>query len=307
MKFMDKKTIDILVKSGIINRKTQELAKKIVKPGKSIVDIDKQLSSYILENSAGLAWPINFSVNNDAAHNVANPEDPYILKEDDVLKVDVGVHIDGNITDSSQTLFFSKPHEKLVESSYSALSAVKKFISENYKTAKISDVGSIVDKKIREFGFKPISNLTGHCLDKYSQHVSPSIPNIPNSASQKFIDLDSHFAIEPFSSTGNGYVVDSNDVLIFSYLEDRPLRNKDAKKMLDEIKMFNGLPFSEYWVGKDLTSFSRKIALRELLKSEAIMSYPVLSDKKGSYVSQFETTFVVTKEGLIDLVKIDEI
>jgi len=69
-----------------------------------------------------------------------------------------------------------------------------------------------------------------------------------------------------------------------------------------------GMPFSESWVGKDLSEFNRKIALRELLRSEIISGYPVLLDKKGCFVSQWEDTFIIDlKEGLLDLVNINEL
>jgi len=56
-----------------------------------------------------------------------------------------------------------------------------------------------------------------------------------------------------------------------------------------------------------MTNFTRKFALRELLKAGAVGTYPVLVDKKGSFVSQAETSFLITKDGLIDLVKVDEL
>ena len=56
-----------------------------------------------------------------------------------------------------------------------------------------------------------------------------------------------------------------------------------------------------------MSSFSRKFALRELIKSEIISAYPVVVDVKDSYVSQAETTFIITKDGLLDLVGVDRL
>jgi methionyl aminopeptidase len=294
-------------KAGQLNLKTQKFAKKIIKVGSDLSRIGVEIDKFILDNDAFPAWPVNLSVNNEAAHNTYDLETPIILKEDDVLKVDVGVSIDGCIADSAQTIIFNKKHETLKQTSLDALLAAKKYLSENYNSAKISDLGEIIENEIKKNGFKPISNLTGHAIDKYNPHASPAIYNTKNDVEIYLKDISLPFAIEPFVSTGEGFVNEAEKILIFQHLEDRPIRNKDAKNILEEIKKYNGMPFSEYWVGKSLSTFQRRYALRELLKHEIITAYPVLIDKKDSFVSQAETTFLIDKEGLLDLVNIDEL
>jgi methionyl aminopeptidase len=303
---MKEEIIKILQKSGNLSNKTQKYAKKIIKPGKSLYEVGTKIDDFVTEHNAWPAWPVNLSINNEAAHNSYSKEDEQIINEDDVLKVDIGVSIDGYISDSAQTIIFNKKHEKLRESSYKALKKSKDFLIENYKTAKISDVGKIIEEEIKAYGFKPINNLTGHYIDRYKTHDFPSIPNIYTDLDFKFTQFDKPFAIEPFSTTGRGFVNEGNKLYIFEYIEDKAIRNKDARKILEDIKKFKGLPFSEYWLGKDLPSFRRKFALRELLKQEIISAYPVLVDKKDSFVSQFESTFIITNDGLLDLVNIDE-
>ncbi len=305
---MDYEILKTLIKSGKISLKTQQYAKKIIKPDIDLSQVGLKIDNFIRENGAQPAWPVNLSINNEAAHNTYDLEKPRILKEDDVLKVDVGVSIDGYITDSAQTIIFNKKHEKLKQSSSDALAAAKKYLTDNYKSARIQDVSNIIYNTIKKSGYTPVSNLTGHYITRYTPHATPSIPNIVNTLPYKFIDYTEPFAIEPFVSTGTGFVNEGSELLIFEHIEDRAIRNKDAKKILEEIKEFKGMPFSEFWVGKDLSSFSRKFALRELLKSEIISGYPVLLDKKDSLVSQTETTFIIDKkDGLTDLVGIDEL
>ncbi|HRS42444.1 MAG TPA: type II methionyl aminopeptidase [Candidatus Diapherotrites archaeon] len=306
---MNKTEIDILKKSGNINNRAQKLAKKIIKPGISFLEIGTQIENYIKEQDAVPAWPVNLSINHEAAHNSYSPEEQVILKETDVLKVDVGVSIDGYITDSSQTFIFSKAHEKLKESSDKALLKSKDYIFNNPHTVTISKIGEIIEETITSYGYKPVSNLTGHTITRYTTHNQPSIPNIKNNINIKLSDIESWFAIEPFSSTGKGFVTEGNNVYIFIFEEDVSVRNPNARKILEEIKSFNGMAFSEFWVGKELSSFDRKVAFRELLKAQAISAYPVLIDKKDSFVSQAETTFVYDKENkeMIDLININEI
>jgi methionyl aminopeptidase len=296
-----------LIDSGKINHQAQQFAKKKAKPGVSLYDLGTAIDKFVQEQGVRSAWPTCLSINHEAAHNTYSKEEDYLLKEEDVLKVDVGVMIDGYISDSAQTIIFDNKHEKLKEASLQALIKSKKFLEKNYKTAKISDVGKIIEETINDYGYKPISNLSGHFLGKNKTHNYPSIPNIYTDFDNKFVEFDNNFAIEPFASTGKGFVNEGSVLRIFTFVEEKPIRDKNARKLIDELKSYQGTQFLEDWVGKDLTSFEKKFALRELLKSEIIDGYPVLVDNKGSYVSQAETTFVITKEGLLDLVKIDEI
>jgi len=301
--------IENLEKSGNISNKAQKFAKKIIKPGMTFLEIGTKIEDFIKESGAKPAWPVNLSINEQAAHNSYSPEEQIILKETDIIKVDVGVSIDGYITDSSQTIIFDKKHEKLRDASNKALLNAKEHLLKNPKTAMVSEIGEIVENTIKGFGFKPINNLTGHTITRYTTHNPPSIPNVKNNLHFKFSEIPSWFAIEPFSSTGNGYVTEGNTVYIFIFEEDVPLRNTNARKILEEIKSFEGMAFSEFWVGKDLSSFERKIAFRDLLKAQAISGYPVLLDKPGSFVSQAETTFMYDseKKEIIDLINIEEI
>lgn len=304
---MKTEEIEILKKSGAINNKAQKLAQKIIKPGMSFLEIGTKLEDLIKENGAKPAWPINLSINEQAAHNSYSPEDLMILKETDVLKVDIGVSIDGYITDSSQTIIFDKKFEKLRESSIQALLNSKKYIVENPKTATIAKVGEIIEDTITSFGFKPIENLTGHTISRYTTHNHPSIPNVRNDYDICFSEIETWFAIEPFSSTGRGYVTEGENVYIFIFQDDIPIRNTNARKILEEIKEFEGMAFSEFWVGKGMSSFERKVAFRELLKFQVIGAYPILLEKPGAFVSQAETTVVIHNNEAIDLVNIDEI
>jgi len=304
---MNETEISLLKKSGQITNKAHKLAKKIIVPGASLYEVGTKIENFIKDQGAFPAFPINLSYNNQAAHNSYSDEE-VIINEDMILKVDIGSQIDGYITDSAQTIIFNKKHELLREASFKALEDAKKYISENLSTAKVSDVGEIVENKISSYGFRPICNLTGHFISIYETHDHPSIPNIKNNIDLKFIDLckDKWFAIEPFASTGKGEIFEGPEVFIFQHIEDRPIRNQNARILLEEIKEFHGLPFSEYWVGKNMSAFDKKFALRELLKQQIISSYPVLLEKQGVSIAQWETSFAIYNDELVDLVNIHE-
>jgi methionyl aminopeptidase len=67
---------------------------------------------------------------------------------------------------------------------------------------------------------------------------------------------------------------------------------------------YDGLPFAERWLERDLdmSEFSRKTAMRELVKYGALEAHGVLKEKKGAIVAQFETTMLINKGKVLRLV-----
>ena len=110
--------------------------------------------------------------------------------------------------------------------------------------------------------------------------------------------------IEPFASTGEGWVHDSSQVEIFEVGESRAVRNATARKMLEFIvEEFEGFPFAERYLDKmGLSDFQRKTSLRELVAKKCLISHPVLLEQKGSFVSQHESTILINNHKVIRLV-----
>ena len=137
-----------------------------------------------------------------------------------------------------------------------------------------------------------MANLTGHGLGRYEIHTPPTVPNvgIPGGA---VLREGMVFAIEPFASTGTGFVSDSPRVQIYQQLQDRPVRLPSAKRVLDQVRERHGLPFARRW----LSGEKMEITLTTLVRSGHLHAYPVLRDVPGSLVSQAEHTLIVTGDG----------
>ena len=114
---MQKKELDSYIKAGKICREVQENAKKNIKKGQKLLDIAEK---DILVLGGKPAFPVNLSLNNIAAHYTPSIDDKTILEED-VIKVDIGVHVNGFIADSAMTLDFSGKNKGLVKASEKAL------------------------------------------------------------------------------------------------------------------------------------------------------------------------------------------
>lgn len=299
---MDSKIVESYQKAAEIHNTCMKRAREFAAPGIKLLDLAEEIEGIIEKHKAKPGFPPNLSLNDVAAHYTPSSGDKTEIADGDVLKVDIGVQMDGYLIDAAMTLNFSKDKKmkELVDATKEALEAALKEVKEG---VKVGDIGKIIEDKIKEFGVNSIQNLSGHGVDRYTAHCAPSIPNIATNDLRKFEDGKA-YAIEPFASTGEGWVHESPLAEIFEIGEQTGVRNATARKMLDFIvEEFEGFPFAERYLDKmGLSEFQRKISLRELLSKKCIISHPVLLEDKGSWVSQHESTILINNHKVIRLV-----
>ncbi|WP_457611798.1 type II methionyl aminopeptidase [Methanocaldococcus sp.] len=289
--------IEKIIKAGEIASKVREEAKKMIKPGVKLLEVANFVENRIKELGGEPAFPCNLSINDVAAHYTPKVNDELEFKEDDVVKLDLGVHVDGYIADTAVTVDLSNSYKDLVKASEDALREV---INNIEIPMNVGEIGRIIEEVIKSYGYKPIANLSGHVMYRYELHTGVSIPNVYEKTN-KTIDVGDLVAIEPFATNGFGMVKDGPLGNIYKFLAKRPIRLLKAKKMLDEIaKKYPFLPFAERWVLKDEKD---KIALNSLLKANAIYGYPVLKEREGGIVSQAEHTIYITENKIIVITK----
>jgi methionyl aminopeptidase len=261
-----------------------------IRVGASYLELVESIESRVKDEGAALAFPLNLSLNEDAAHDTASWGDERIFAKGDVAKLDLGVQIDGYIADTATTVDLGN-NTLLLDASSGALEAAIRAVKPG---AAAGTLGAAVQKEIEGRGYRPISNLTGHGLDRYVLHRSPTIPNIGVSGGVK-LEEGMVFAIEPFATTGSGHVGEKTRVEIYSQISPKPVRIPAGRTILEKIRDRHGLPFSRRWLG------DRKLdlALIALVRSGNLHAYPVLSDVAGSLVSQHEHTVIVTGDGCI--------
>ncbi|MFH1285928.1 MAG: type II methionyl aminopeptidase [Candidatus Micrarchaeota archaeon] len=290
-------------KAGKIASEVREHARMIAKPGMRVLDLVEDLEKLIEEKGAKAAFPVNVSINEVAAHYTPEKDDALLIGEKDIVKIDVGVHVDGFIGDTAFTTDFSGEYGKLVEASENALEAAIASVKAGVNT---SAIGEAVENEIKKLGFKPIENLCGHSLGEYDLHAGEEIPNIKTSAHNYELKEGDVFAIEPFATNGVGKVGDGSAVEIFSLVDPRPSRMRESRRVINYvIANYKTLPFAERWLLKK--EFKSKLllhaALRELMEMGALRPYPILSESEKGLVSQTEHTVVVEKDGCRVLTK----
>lgn len=270
----------------ILARVRKETAKQ-VQVGRSLLDVANFGENMIRKEGGEPAFPINISRNEEAAHATPKKEDTDVFGED-MVKLDIGVHIDGYIADTAITVDLSG-HPELVDAAEAALEAAIQAIHAGINTAEL---GVIINDTITDFGYKPVANLTGHGLAQYMQHVPPPIPNIPVD-SGIVLEVGQVVAIEPFATDGRGYVSEGAGAEIYTKVGNKPIRTPAARAILKEIEQFRTLPFAKRWLNSKHMDF----AMLQLLKNGNISSYPVLKEETGKLVSQAEHTLIVEDDG----------
>ncbi len=270
----------------ILARVRKETAKQ-VHVGASLLDVANFGENMIRTEGGEPAFPINISCNEEAAHATPKIEDTNVFGED-MVKLDIGVHIDGYIADTAITVDLSG-HPELVDAAEAALEAAIQAIHAGINTAEL---GVIINDTITGFGYKPVANLTGHGLAQYMQHVPPTIPNIPID-SGVVLEVGQVVAIEPFATDGRGYVSEGAGTEIYNKVGSKPIRASAARAIMKEIEPFKTLPFAKRW----LNSKHLEFAMLQLEKNGNISSYPILKEETGKLVSQAEHTLIVEEDG----------
>jgi methionyl aminopeptidase len=206
-----------------------------------------------------------------------------------MVKLDIGVHVDGYIADAAITVDLGG-HDKLVQASRAALDAALETIGPGIDTA---DIGKTIEETIAGYGYRPVYNLTGHGLSRYQAHDHPAIPN---RAMEKGTVLKPGdvIAIEPFATDGPGRISEGPVNEIYGLSGSRPVRLAAARLLLKEIMdKYRTLPFARRWLKGDRAEY----ALVQLLRSGAVHRYPVLWETEGALVSQAEHTVLILEDG----------
>jgi len=262
-----------------------------------IIDVCEKTEALIREKGGKPAFPCNVSVNEIAAHYTSSLEDKRTIPASSVVKVDIGVHVDGYIADTAVTVCFNSEYDMMVRTAEEALETGIKMLRPGLP---ISRFGSVIEKTIETRGYKPVSNLTGHQLGRYLVHAGKSLPNVSHLSMAK-VNAGEIYAIEPFVTVAEaaGRIEYGQEAYIFRFLKHKSFKNDYARQLLSYIfKNFQTLPFTERWLQKIFVPYNRyKEAFTELLSSKALMSYPVFIEASGKPVAQAEHTVLVTKDG----------
>lgn len=298
---IDKQIIEKHKKAANVANNVFKKVNDLLKVGVTVKDLVNSLET-VIKKEASFAFPINVSINEVAAHDTAKEDDDRVLKEGDVVKIDVGVHIDGYIADMAKTFIVEndiKGFKDMIKANETALKEVLKNVRIGME---IREVGEIVENIANNYGYAVVANLTGHGIGRYDIHSDFSIPNVQNNES-RILQKGDVIAIEPFFAEGEGkaYIKDKNSIEIYSLVNRlKSPRSRFARILLQEIKKkySNGLPFAARWL-TSLKGFAKKKAIDDLMRENILHGYPVLVERSKRVVSQAEATVIVLEKPII--------
>ena len=290
--------LDSYIKAGQIAAATRKEVQGIIKEGVSILEVCEWVESKIRRRGGTPAFPCNVCVNEIAAHYSSPPKDTKTIPKDSIVKIDLGVHVNGYIADTAVTVSLNPEFDGMV---YAINETLKQAVNTIRPGIRTDQIGKTVQDEIERYGFKPIWNLTGHQLGRYVLHTGKSIPNVPKFGLAK-LNVDEVFAVEPFLTlpSGGGEVFSADYSHIFRLQKEKGARSVNARKFLEAIKNKCGsLPFSRRWLDGVLPEMEADEAFSELLAVKSVMAYPILVELRGKIVAQAEHTVIVTEGGCL--------
>jgi methionyl aminopeptidase len=301
------KDLNDVRKAAEVHRTARQWLQSWVKPGMRMQYIaettENKVRELLLKDGldGGIGFPMGTSLNECAAHYSPNPGDTRCLGQNDVVKFDIGVHVNGRIVDSAWSMCFNDMFNPLIET-------VKAATYAGIRTAgidvRLCDVGAAV-QEVMEAGeveingkvhkIKCVKNLCGHNIGHYRIHGGKSVPSYDNGDQTKMDEME-FFAIENFGSTGKGHVEETMDCSHYAKQHNAPIvtlpNAKDRHLYSFITEKFGTLPFCRRYLER-LGEPKHVLALRHLVDAGVVQDYPPLSDVMGSYVAQFEHTIAL--------------
>jgi len=284
-------------RAGRIANEMKSWVKSRVAPGVEFRAICRDIEEEIARRGGEPAFPCGIGVNHISAHYAPQDDDLGVIHEDDLVKLDYGVHVEGYIADTAVTVTLNSKYQTLLEATERALQSA---IDTVRKDRRIGEVGRAIWREATLDGFKTISNLSGHTLERYVIHAGKSIPNlfVPNLPVLRKGEV---LAIEPFLTLGDaaGYVVEAPQETIYSIIGRKKTGTREADELLERVwNQRKTLPFTPRWFARDYSGDKIRQLLGELKRKKLMRGYGTLVEASSKPVAQFEHTVALEDDTL---------
>lgn len=207
-----KKEIDYIRESCRIVAEVLQLMKRYAKAGITTLELDKIAEDYILSNNARAAFKgysqagsfdypgsICSSIDDEVVHGIPGDR---VLKEGELLSIDVGVEKNNYFGDAAISIAIGKISEekqKLMEVTEKSLYlGIEQAVAGN----RIGDIGNAIQTYVESFGYSVVRDLCGHGVGKHL-HEDPQIPNYGKRGTGALIKNGMTLAIEPMINMGS--------------------------------------------------------------------------------------------------------
>ncbi|MFX0049383.1 MAG: type II methionyl aminopeptidase [Candidatus Hermodarchaeota archaeon] len=297
---MSDEWIESYISAGKAVIAAKKLAEKLIKPGASFLEIANKCEEEIINQGCDLSFPINMSLNEYAAHYSPTIDDPTLVPNTGLLKIDIGSHHNGYIADSAIT-FNLDNDPKLQNYIVAAQEALDAAIEIFKPGIKLYELGEVIENKIHDYGLRPITNLGGHELQRYKLHAGPFVPNEKNLDHREVLKPGDAYACEPFATSGKGLVKNGTKSYIYLFVKrvtkNLPYEELNYMKKIEDLT--KKLPFSPRLLEKHEIIPKNKIQriIDTFVRKQILNHYPILIEITGAPVAQQEDTIILDMDG----------
>jgi len=314
-------------KAALVHRMVRQQSFTGLRGGMGIAElvdsIEQQINRLFPNKNGGLAFPVGVNINNCVAHDSKQPNDNRLLYSGDVVKLDIGVHVDGYVVDSANTVIVddidhSSPYNELIDASRDATMSCIMSSGVDQSLLELSElVAEIIGSYEIELGrniipIVPVQGIGGHLIERYSVHGGDkqkfilSVPDLSVQGDHR-MEEGEVYAIETYASTGSGIPtqnasIDRTTHWMANHNNRNKQKNRNSVRRYHLTELYRncvdrkGLPFSNTW---NVESNRIKYNDYQLgLDSGELIAYPPLYDMANSRVAQVEHTIGIGENGV---------
>ena len=237
--------IEKMRKSGAVTKGALELIEKSIRPGISTKQLDKIAYDYIISKGAkpnflnynGFPGSICASVNDEVVHGI--PSKQVVLKEGDIISIDMGAILDGWHSDAARTFGVGK----ISDEAQKLIDVTRECFFEGIKHAKhgakLGDISYAIQTYAESHGYGVVRDLVGHGIGT-SLHEDPSVPNFGRAGHGVRLAAGMVLAIEPMINEGtwrvemldDDWTVVTQDGKLSAHYENTVAITKDGCEIL---------------------------------------------------------------------------
>jgi len=298
----------------IVNKALQLVISEC-KPKAKIVDICEKSDSYLREQTGnmyknvkkkierGVAFPTCISVNNTMCHFSPLARDESVMEEGDILKIDLGCHIDGFIAVVAHTHVLQEGPvtgraADVIAAANTAAEVALRLVRPGKKNKDVTDA---IQKVAAAYDCKIVEGVLSHQLKQFvidGNKVVLSVSNPDTRVDDAEFEENEVYAIDIVTSTGEGKpkLLDEKQTTIYKRAVDKSyhLKMKASRFIFSEISQkFPIMPFT----ARALEEKRARLGLVECVNHELLQPYPVLHEKPGDFVAHIKFTVLLMPNG----------
>ncbi|XP_042039559.1 ERBB-3 BINDING PROTEIN 1-like [Salvia splendens] len=298
----------------IVNKALQ-LVLSECKPKAKIVDLCEKGDTFIREQTAniyknvkrkiekGIGFPTCISVNNTVCHFSPLASNESVLEGGDILKIDMGCHIDGFIAVVAHTHVLQEGPvtgraADVIAAANTAAEVALRLMRPGKKNKDVSDA---IQKVAAAYDCKIVEGVLSHQMKQYvidANKVVLNVPGLDTRVDDAEFEENEVYAIDIVTSTGEGKprLLDERETTIYKRAVDKNyhLKMKASRFIFGEISQkFPIMPFS----ARALDEKRARLGLVECTNHDLLQPYPVLHEKPGDLVAHIKFTVLLMPNG----------